>query len=309
MSPEPFPLSGLAGEPARAADAALKLYGNSSTLEFSPLMIAVAEVQPSPAAVGFGGIWKISDGSADLATNGETQLLRFSLEDPNLRVILTVAEGYYRIAARRSSGIRTLADLRGKRITTPLDTTAHWFLLEMLKSANLKEDDVVLVAITPWGEQVEALAKGDVDAMAMWEPEPHLAKERLGDDVIFFQDRSGYRELFNLHASAKSLANPETRAPIVSFIREVLAATHRLNENPARYFPSLAVSSKISEGHIASVWQEFTFSGHIAPELLEVLVEQEDWLSRRENRPRRARSELASLIDASVLREAMDAMR
>ena len=46
---------------------------------------------------------------------------------PGLRIILTVSEGYYRIVARRSAGISSLADLKGKRIATFPSTSSAYY--------------------------------------------------------------------------------------------------------------------------------------------------------------------------------------
>ncbi len=60
----------------------------------------------------------VQPGEADIATNAETQALRQSVDHPNLRIILTVSEGFYRVVARRSAGMTKLADLKGKKIAT-----------------------------------------------------------------------------------------------------------------------------------------------------------------------------------------------
>jgi ABC-type nitrate/sulfonate/bicarbonate transport system substrate-binding protein len=39
--------------------------------------------------------------------------------------MLTIAEYGYRIVARRSAGVRTATDLRGKKIATSLSSSAH----------------------------------------------------------------------------------------------------------------------------------------------------------------------------------------
>lgn len=289
--------------------APLRFSGNTSTIEISPIIIAAQESDPVQASVTRGGIWDITSGKAEIATNGETQLLRFSVADPDLRLILTVAEDRYRLVARKSAGIHTVADLRGKRITTPLDTTAHWYLIKLLQVAKLSESDVVLVPVEPWAKQVEALAKGEVDAMAMWEPDPEIAGETLGDDAVFIEDESGYREIFNLYASAKILAEPQKRAAIVKFVASIISASERLNRNPQAYFPLISKSSGVSDRHLAAVWPDLSFPANINDNLVDILVEQEAWIALRQKRIARSRDELAGLIDADVYRDALSDSR
>ena len=102
---------------ARAEDAPLQVYGNLQTIELAPVLLAAEAFSPIPVEVKMGGIANLvgeagaqgfaSPGVADLATNAETQLLRFSVRHPDLRIIFNVTEGLYRIVARRSSGIAT----------------------------------------------------------------------------------------------------------------------------------------------------------------------------------------------------------
>src|SRR5262245_52795509 len=66
------------------------------------------------------------EGMPDLATNAETQLLRESMNNPDLRIIMTVSESYYRLVARRSAGISKLADLKGKRALAPANTSSMY---------------------------------------------------------------------------------------------------------------------------------------------------------------------------------------
>src|SRR5215813_7447333 len=135
----------------------LRVSGNMTTIELSPVLVAASGIYPGTATVTNGGIPNIMDGSADIATNAETQLLRQSVDDPNLRVIFTVAESFYRIVARRSAGIRSVADLKGKRITTPRNTSAAYFLARMLATANLSEADITFVTINPVTDMSVAL--------------------------------------------------------------------------------------------------------------------------------------------------------
>ncbi|MBV8835616.1 MAG: ABC transporter substrate-binding protein, partial [Alphaproteobacteria bacterium] len=137
--------------PAFAAEP-LKVFSLPAILESAPLLVAV-EKMPANAAVSLsGGIPNLWEGErvsfpdlADVAGNAETQALRFSLKHPDLRLILTVAEGLYRVVGRRSAGISSLADLKGKRIATRTDTSAAYYLKSALAVAHLTEADVEII--------------------------------------------------------------------------------------------------------------------------------------------------------------------
>src|SRR5580700_10562907 len=109
-------LTGAAGLAQQNAFPALRIAGNMTTIELAPVLVAAAGLYPGPVTVVNGGIPNLMRGEVDAATNAETQLLRQSIDDPSLRVILTEAESFYRIVARRSAGIGSLKGLRGKKI-------------------------------------------------------------------------------------------------------------------------------------------------------------------------------------------------
>jgi ABC-type nitrate/sulfonate/bicarbonate transport system substrate-binding protein len=132
----------------------------------------------------------------------------------NLRIIYTVCEVYYRIVANKKSGsgIVTLKDLKGKKIGSFPGTSAAYFVQKYLATAGLATSDYTIVAgnvctASPCGAGTfpYMLQHGTIDAVGMWEPSGELAAEALGNNSIIFQDRSVYREIFNLHSTAEKL--------------------------------------------------------------------------------------------------------
>ena len=283
----------------------LRVAGNMTTIELSPLLVAADKIYAGEISVINGGIPAIMSGMVDVATNAETQLLRQSVDDPDLRVIFTVAESFYRIVARKSAGIRRIADLKGKRITTPRNTSAHYYLVKMLATVHLSETDVTLVNINPVTEMSTALKEGRVDAVAMWEPEAERAIAAVGSDAIVIQDRRVYRELFNLNTSAKVLADSAKRRAIVALLRSLIASSAEIRQRPRQYWPLIASKLNYTPETIAKSWPDLRFAGGLVPDLLDVMAEEEVWVAKERNRTRRTRSQLTVLIDQSLLDEAM----
>ncbi|MEO6387157.1 MAG: ABC transporter substrate-binding protein [Croceibacterium sp.] len=301
---------------ARAQDSPgpLAIYGNQQTFEIAPVLVA-AQDYPGGATVRMGGIPNLVGepgaagfsevGAADLATNAETQLLRLSVAHPDLRIILGVSEGLYRIVARRSAGIATVADLKGKRIATIEPTSSGYFLQSMLARAGLSFADIIARPIVPLSGMTEALAKGEVDAVVIWEPESENAAQVLGEDLVVFGGEGVYRELFNLNTTAGKLADPQVRPRIVRFVRAVLEASAQVRRDPARAQALVAQAGGFSAAEIAESWPHHRFDAGFPPDLLDVLVAEEQWLAAQAKRPARPRDELATLIDTSVYEEAL----
>src|SRR5690606_41702589 len=124
-------LQSCAANPPPLRDAAplvpIKVAG-ARWIELSPVLVAANSFYPEKLEVPSGGVVSITRGTADLATNAETQLLRESVTNPDLRIIMTVSASFYPLVGRRSAGINSLRDLKGKRVLVPRPPPAHHHL-------------------------------------------------------------------------------------------------------------------------------------------------------------------------------------
>lgn len=73
------------------------------------------------------------------------------------------------VVVGKDSEITKIEDLVGKKIGLVVGSFAQNFLYNVLKANNLSINDVELVNLST-GEQIEALATGQVDALSTWEP-------------------------------------------------------------------------------------------------------------------------------------------
>ena len=107
--------------------------------------------------------------SVDLAYIGITIAVVARSKDQPIVIVANQAGKGTAIVARANSPIRSIADLKGKRVGN-LPTSIHDILLrEELKKANLKLDEVTLIRLTP-ADMPSALQRGDIDAFSGNEP-------------------------------------------------------------------------------------------------------------------------------------------
>lgn len=298
----------------------LRIYGNLSLLEIAPVLLAADGIYPGRTAITHGSVMALWDkgsalaslasvGQADIATNSETQILHASAENPDLRVILTVAECPYRIVARRSAGVARLADLRGKRIGTQPESSADYFLGAMLGTAGLTVADLTRVPFMaktdrPISLLPDALRSGEIDAVALWEPQVERARKAIGDDAIEFCDPAVYTEKFNLCTTQANLDDKAMRARIVAFVRATIEASRRLRVEPEIGWRLVAQAATLDLGTVRDAWPYFTYPGTLAADLVDVFAREEPWVAGLQKRAPRDRDTLATLIDDSVVRDA-----
>ena len=87
------------------------------------------------------------------------------------------------IVTRKGTGISKIQDLAGKKVGTPVGGTAHEYLGVALKKAGIPSEKVAVLNVPP-GNSVAALAGGQVDAIAEWEPYGTLILDKVPDAVL-----------------------------------------------------------------------------------------------------------------------------
>ena len=308
----PFAQGGQAPAPAPAGQAAITPLAPDAMFTVAVAM-AVLEAAPihiadqSPAGAGFrvidGGVRTVALKGAHAAGNATTQMLRVLQDNPNVRLLFTLVDGNYRIVAKRSAGINRLADLKGKRVVVPRNTSANYFLVAMLRTAGLKESDVTLVT-APATAMAATMVKGEADAISMWEPESENAVQAIGKDAIIFQDNKVYRELYSVYSTTDVMNDPRRRKELIAFVRATLEGAADLQKDPKRYFPLISEKTKHPQDQIARSWEHHGFPLRVAPDLLDLITEEEKWVAAEQKRTPRTRAELAGFIDTTILKEA-----
>jgi sulfonate transport system substrate-binding protein len=110
------------------------------------------------------------------STAGSAALLARANGSPIRTVFLYSQPEWTALVIGKDSPLRTVADLRGKKIAATKGTDPYFFLLRALKTANLQQSDVEIVELQhPDGRL--ALERGQVDAWAGLDP--HMAASEL----------------------------------------------------------------------------------------------------------------------------------
>lgn len=73
------------------------------------------------------------------------------------------------LLVRDDSGLRSLADLKGRKVAVQKGSSAHYLLVQIVKQAGLKWTDLTPVYLAP-ADARAAFERGSVDAWAIWDP-------------------------------------------------------------------------------------------------------------------------------------------
>lgn len=119
----------------------------------------------------------IVGGQLDTGVLGFTNAVAWAAKGADLKVVGGAQRGYHALVAREDSGIRTVADLKGKTLASQTEGSTADTVLKgvVLKQAGLKPDDVNVMGVSPQ-VAVQSLVGRRVDAAFLFEPQASIAK-------------------------------------------------------------------------------------------------------------------------------------
>ncbi len=87
------------------------------------------------------------------------------------------------ILVPQNSAIKTIADLKGKRVGFTKGSSAHNVVIQTLEKAGLTYDDITPVYLTP-PDAGPAFANGGIDAWAIWDPYFAIAETKQNGRIL-----------------------------------------------------------------------------------------------------------------------------
>ena len=138
------------------------------------------------------------------------------------------------LVARKASGIKSMADLKGKKIGVPFTSTTHFHALVALEAAKVKAGDVKILNMRP-PEIAAAWERGDIDATFIWDPV--LAKVKSGGVVLTTSGKISKetgKATFEGILAQKEWANAN-KDFVVKFLKVIAAADENYRKNSAKW--------------------------------------------------------------------------
>lgn len=123
-------------------------------------------------------------GEADLAWVAEFPFVRRAFEKQKLSIIAVVGRfNEQHLFGRKDRGIKTVTDLKGKRIGIPRNTIAEFYLGRFFELNGMDIRDVSLVDVPP-PQSMDAIVSGKIDGVIVWQPYSSQIRAKLGDKAV-----------------------------------------------------------------------------------------------------------------------------
>ena len=216
------------------------------------------------------------DGENDIATVAEIPVMfqGFLRSDFTLFATFTHSYNDSKVIVRKNRGIRTAADLKGKRIGTVEKTTAHYFAHMFLVENGIDPAAVTIDFYTPAG-LVEALNGGQVDAIIAFEPCAYQAMAASPGQTMILPRSNLYRETFNL-ATMKAWA-AQHPATVKKILRGIDRASTFATTHKDEAMALIIKNRKYSKEMLATVWDYYVFQLSLDNSLLTFLESEARW--------------------------------
>ncbi len=188
----------------------------------------------------------LNAGSLDFGSTAGAAALIGKINGNPIKSVYVYSRPEWTALVTKNDAIKTVADLKGKRIAVTRGTDPHIFLVRALAEAKLTEKDVKLVLLQHADGRL-ALERGDVEAWAGLDPIMAAAEVESGAKLFFRKPEANTWGVLNVREEFAA-ANPE-------IVKRVLATYEKARQwslaNPKELSKSLVEATKLPETVIA----------------------------------------------------------
>ncbi|MBB3391704.1 sulfonate transport system substrate-binding protein [Rhizobium sp. BK275] len=131
------------------------------------------------------------------------------------------------ILVRKDSPIKTLEDLRGKKVAFKRGSSAHNVTVKVFRKAGLKPEDVQQVDLAP-PDAAAAFKNGSIDAWSIWDP--YLAIAEADPDTRILTTAEGIVDSYSFFLANKDFTD-QNGTVIVNVLDELAKVGHSAQDN------------------------------------------------------------------------------
>ncbi|UUY09287.1 sulfonate ABC transporter substrate-binding protein [Pseudomonas sp. J452] len=225
-------------------------------------------------------------GSIDFGTTGEAPPIFAQAAGADLLYVAhePPAPTSEAILVPKDSSIKSVAELKGKKVALNKGSNVHYLLVRALEDAGLQYSDIQPVYLPP-ADARAAFERGSVDAWVIWDPFQAAAEHQL--QARSLRDGQGLvaNHQFYLAAKPYALQNPEVVSVLVEEVRGIGEWTRANSaEATAQVAPLLGLSPAITR---TAVERQAYGAQFISPEVVEAQQQIADTFSDLKLIPKR----------------------
>ncbi len=213
---------------------------------------------------------------ADIAETAEFPFVKAIFQKEQVSIIASndKFENDY-IVGRKDRGIKSIADLKGKKIGLARGTIAEFYLGRVLELSGIKMQDVTLVDLKPV-QFVGAIAGNGVDAIVAWQPFVHEIQEKEVNGVVVWPVQ-GSQAVYGVLVSRNGWIKQHTDT-VKRFLKSLTEAEDYLVHHPGKAKTIVQKRLKYDDSYIASVWPQHKISLSLDFSLIAAMNDEAHWM-------------------------------
>jgi NitT/TauT family transport system substrate-binding protein len=243
-------------------------------------------------------------GEMDFGSSGTATWMPRFVRSDNLLIVGTMATSTDNFKMAAHNSIKTLADLKGKKLGTITGSTIDYLWALVAEKLNVPETALNLIPVTP-PELPAALDRGDVQAFFSWEPWPSKSVEISGKDKVHILASSGdvgYFQNFVVVGNKKFIqANPDVTVRVLAAMRDASDFLARDREEAIKIAAARNKMTRQMAEYIIGLYQ---FKMTLVENVVTGAKVEEAWMRKKE-RLRGSPIDWSKVVDRSYLDRAM----
>lgn len=246
---------------------------------------------------------ELTEGRVDMATSSELPFMFAVFQGKPISLVTTfnTNKDDMKFLIRKAAVKGGVKDLAGKRIGYVEKASSHYYMDLFLLYNGIDPKTTVPVAMGA-DALANALVRGEVDAISVWEPWGQIALNLGGADVEVLNAPKLYSQTFNLLVSNEyRLTQMRKSTAVLSALDE---AIQFIKKNPDEAKGIMARKVGIDSETVKAAWPTYQFELTLQQSLLSTVQGQARW-ARREGHVGAAlpEPEFLNFVDSSLLRK------
>lgn len=136
------------------------------------------------------------------------------------------------VSAKQKDKIKSVADLKGKKVGYVKNTTAQYFLYKMLTKAGLKWSDIEALPLST-SDGLSAISTGDIDALAAYDNAVIVGKKK-GAALLESAENILSGDYY-WYATPETIKDPAKHAALVDYLERINEANEWARQHPKEY--------------------------------------------------------------------------
>jgi ABC-type nitrate/sulfonate/bicarbonate transport system substrate-binding protein len=211
-------------------------------------------------------------GQVKIATCSETPVMFAAINEIPVRVIASVIK-YEPFDLVVGPNIKSLDEIRAKRIGYSQGTTAHYYLANLLKSKGLTAADIAAVNL-PVANFVPSLVGGAIDAFVWSEP---LVSAALKQGPFNRLRSEGLYSAYGCVVAMQSIVDSQPEM-LIRAVRTLMSAHEVVKNTPEQAMDIVSAKLKLERSSVPGFWKDLHFGDDMNPTSMTAdLTKEAEW--------------------------------